>query len=349
MPSSRFYSLTMGFLIVGLGYLSYQILKPFLSPIVWAVVLSIVFYPLYVFVLRFLKLKVMASLVTLIIILAIILGPFSYLSFMLATELKHQSDYLQSGKPEAMISALRHPQVKWLVDEATTLLGYTENELNAIIVDNMSRLGKELVGRVSSGIGDVVTGILNVVFMAFAIFFFFRDGPEFLRRAHEYMPFSEVQKVKLEVQIRDIIISTIYGGVAVAILEGIMGGITFYLLDIQAPVLWGFAISIASFIPLLGSFAVWGPATVYLFVKGELLKSLILAIVGIFGISFIDTILKPIIIGNRTKMPILVIFFSVLGGIKLFGLIGLVMGPLVLAIFVSVIEIFRSIEGGNNA
>jgi len=88
---------------------------------------------------------------------------------------------------------------------------------------------------------------------------------------------------------------------------------------------------------------------VYLFIQGEVLKGVALAIVGTFGISLIDNILKPIIIGGRTKMPVLVIFFSVLGGIKLFGLIGLIMGPLVLALFVSVIEIFRSIEGGENA
>jgi predicted PurR-regulated permease PerM len=113
--------------------------------------------------------------------------------------------------------------------------------------------------------------------------------------------------------------------------------------------LWGFAISVASFIPLLGCFAVWGPAVVILFVQGAVWKAIALAIVGTFVISLIDNFIRPIIIGGRTKMPILVIFFSVIGGIKFFGLIGLIMGPLVVALFVSVIEIFRNLEGGQNA
>jgi predicted PurR-regulated permease PerM len=130
----------------------------------------------------------------------------------------------------------------------------------------------------------------------------------------------------------------------VAIAQGIVGGIAFSLLGIPSPVLWGFAVSIASFIPLVGSLAVWGPAVVYLFVHGAVANAFALIVVGIFGISMIDYLLRPIIIGSRTKMHVLVILFSVLGGIQLFGIIGLVMGPLVLAVFVSVVKIFRKVE-----
>jgi len=150
-------------------------------------------------------------------------------------------------------------------------------------------------------------------------------------------------------QIRDIVISTLYGGVAVSIAQGTIAGFTFFILGISNPAIWGLATSIASFVPIVGASSVWVPATIYLFITGEILKGVALAMVGIFGISLIDNILKPIIIGGRTRMPILVIFFSILGGIKLFGLIGLIIGPLVLALFVSVIEIFRRVEGGENA
>ena len=135
----------------------------------------------------------------------------------------------------------------------------------------------------------------------------------------------------------------------VSIIQGTMAGLTFFFLGISTPVVWGLATSIASFVPLLGAASIWVPATVYLFLSGAVLQGFILAIVGLLGISLVDNILKPIIIGGRTKMPILVIFFSVLGGIKLLGLIGLIIGPLVIALFISVIEIFRSVEGGQNA
>jgi predicted PurR-regulated permease PerM len=197
--------------------------------------------------------------------------------------------------------------------------------------------------------GNILTISLDFIFMSFSIFFFLRDGPEFLKKVRDYIPFSEEQKDRLVKLVRDIIISTIYGGIVVSIAQGTMAGIAFFLLGIPTPVVWGLATSIASFVPLLGAAGVWVPMTIYLFIENEITKGIILAIVGTFGISLIDNILKPIIIGSRTKMPILVIFFSILGGLKLFGLIGLVIGPLVLALFVSLIEIFRSVEGGRNA
>jgi predicted PurR-regulated permease PerM len=244
---------------------------------------------------------------------------------------------------------MQHPSIKAITDKILSVFNLTEDELNQTIIDNISKMGKEMVGRITKGATNVVTISLDFIFMAFSIFFFLKDGPEFLSKTRDYMPFSEIQKDRLVKQIRDIIISTIYGGVAVSIIQGTIAGLAFFFLGISTPVVWGLATSIASFVPLLGAAAIWVPATGYLFLTGASLKGFILAIIGLFGISLVDNILKPIIIGGRTKMPILVIFFSVLGGIKLLGLIGLIMGPLVIALFISVIEIFRSVEGGQNA
>ncbi len=349
MAVNRFYFITLTFLVIVLGYLNYQIFKPFLSPIAWAIVLSLVFYPVYAFLLRYIKWRSVASLVTLLMILLIIIGPFSYLSLLLVKELTFISDYAEGERLEALQSVLQHPTVKAIIGKLTAMFDITEEELDKTIVDNISKLGKELVSRITKGLGNIVVVALNFIFMAFAIFFLLKDGTGFLKRIRDYMPFSEEQKDRLTTQIRDIVISTVFGGVVVAIIQGIIGGFAYYLLGIPSPVVWGVATSIASFIPLIGAFAIWGPAAVYLFLQGAVLKGVALVIIGVFGISLIDNILKPIIIGSRTKMPILAIFFSVLGGIKLFGLIGLIMGPLVLAIFVSVVEIFRNIEGGQNA
>ncbi|MDI6802099.1 MAG: AI-2E family transporter [Thermodesulfovibrionales bacterium] len=349
MAINRFYFIILTSLVIVLGYLSYQILKPFLSPIAWAIVLSVVFYPVYAFILRFAKWRSVASFITLCIIITIIIGPFSYLMVLLVSELKSISGYLEAGRIDEVMEVLKHPNVKDIIDKITTSFDITEAEFSKTVTENISKLGKALIGRITTGMGNIVTVTLNFVFMNFAIFFLLRDGPAFLKKIRDYEPFSEEQKDRLATQVKDIIISTVYGGVVVAIVQGIIGGLAYYFLGIPSPVVWGLATSIASFIPLIGAFAVWGPATTYLFIQGAVLKGIILAIIGVFGISMIDNVLKPLIIGARTKMPILVIFFSVLGGIKLFGLIGLIMGPLVLAIFVSVVEIFRNIEGGQNA
>jgi len=346
---TRFYFFALIALILVLGFLSYQILKPFLVPITWAIVFSIIFYPLYAFIFKHLRWKSVASLLTLIIILAVILGPFSYLTFLLVKELKSLAGYLEAEGLDAFTNLLQHPSVKAIFDRLLSLLNITEDELNKAIVDNISQWGKEAVVKITTGAKNVLTFSFDFIFMVLSIFFFLRDGPEFLSKARDYIPFSDVQKDRLVKQIRDIVISTLYGGVAVSIAQGTIAGFTFFILGISNPAIWGLATSIASFVPIVGASSVWVPATIYLFITGEILKGVALAMVGIFGISLIDNILKPIIIGGRTRMPILVIFFSILGGIKLFGLIGLIIGPLVLALFVSVIEIFRRVEGGENA
>jgi predicted PurR-regulated permease PerM len=168
-------------------------------------------------------------------------------------------------------------------------------------------------------------------------------------KLRNYLPFPEPQRDRLEKQVKDMVVSTIFGGVVVALVQGLMGGTAFYYLGVPSPVIWGTAIAILSFVPMLGTFSIWGPIVVYLFLKGAIAKGFILLLIGAFGISLVDNILKPLIIGGRTKMPTLLIFFSVIGGIKLFGLIGLIMGPLSVALFISVLGIFRNIEGGVNA
>ncbi|MBI4824476.1 MAG: AI-2E family transporter [Nitrospirae bacterium] len=349
MPLNRFYLFTLLILVLVLGFLSFQVLKPFLTPIAWAIVLSIIFYPVYAFSRRYIKWKSVASLITLIVIISVILGPFSYLSFLLVGELKEASGYIDRGELESLKEVLEGPRVSWVVERVKSVLQLQDVDVNSLLVDNISKLGKELIGRVTKGVKNVLSAVLNFIFMSLTIFFFLRDGPDFIKRIRDYIPFTEEQKDRLERQIKGIVVSTIFGGVVVAIVQGLMGGIAFYFLGIPSPSIWGTAIAIMSFVPVMGTFSIWGPAVIYLFLEGYTVKGFILLAIGTFGISTVDNILKPLIIGGRTKMPTLLIFFSVLGGIKLFGLIGLIMGPMALVLFISVFEIFRNIEGGSNA
>lgn len=349
MASNRFYLFTLFVLIIVTGALSFQILRPFLAALAWAIVLTIIFYPVCAWLRRMVRFKSAASALTLLLILIIILGPFSYLSFILGSELKEVSGYIERGEIETIGDVLEHPRVSWLVDRLGQALNLDRAEMSGLVIDNVSKLGRQMVGKVTSGVSDVISAVLNFIFMSLAVFFLLRDGPDFLAKIRDYMPFPEDTKDKLEEQIKGMVVSTIFGGVVVALVQGLIGGFAFYFLGIKSPAIWGTAIAIMSFVPLLGTFTIWGPAVVYLFIQGYAAKGIILLCIGAFGISLVDNILKPIIIGGRTKMPTLIIFFSVLGGMKLFGLIGLIMGPMALALFISLIEIFRNLEGGANA
>ncbi|GBE00989.1 putative inner membrane protein [bacterium BMS3Bbin06] len=341
---NRFYLFTIIIFTISLAYLSYLILRPFLSAIAWAIVLTVVFYPVYAYLRRFVRWKSLASLITLIIVIAMIVGPFSYLTVNLTSELKNFAEYLNTQGIGKVDEWLRSPQAVWIQERVQSVFNIRDFDIARIISENISKIGKVILGNITTGVANVFTVIINFFLMIFALFFLLKDAPDFMGRIRDYMPFSQEQKRRLESQIKDMVISTIYGGVIVALIQGVLGGITFFFLGLESPVLLGTAIGFMSFIPGLGAASVWGPVVIYLFIKNAVVKAVVLLFVGIFIISMVDNILKPIIISGRTRMPTPIIFFSVIGGLNLFGLLGLILGPLVLALFISVLEIFRNLE-----
>ena len=129
MPSKRFYTLTLLFLLAVLGYLSYQIFRTFLSPIAWAMVLSIVFYPVFSFLLRWVKWKPLASLITLVFIIVLLLGPFSYFSYLLSQEIRSLIDASTSGQFDPVGSILHNPKIRVIIDKVLLLLNVSQADL----------------------------------------------------------------------------------------------------------------------------------------------------------------------------------------------------------------------------
>ncbi|HWR58423.1 MAG TPA: AI-2E family transporter [Thermodesulfovibrionales bacterium] len=343
MNTDRFHLAMPLAILAVLGYLSYQVFQPFLTAIAWAIVFCVVFYPLYAFTLSYIKLKAVASLVTLFVIVVVVVGPFSYISFALISEAGSFVGKSGGGGAEAARSLVFDRRVVEFIEKIQPYTGL-EGKPEEIIMDNVTKLAKVAVDQLSSGFTNMLSVTANFVFMLFAAFFFLKDGGDFMEKIKDYLPFSLKQKDRLAGQIKDMIVSTIYGGVIVAIVQGTLGGLAFAILGIHSPVLWGSVMGISSFIPMLGTAIVWVPASLFLFFEGAYIKGIAMILIGVFVIGMVDNILKPLIIGGRTKMPTVLIFFTVLGGIKLFGLLGLVMGPLVFALFLSVFEIFRTVE-----
>ncbi|HVN24401.1 MAG TPA: AI-2E family transporter [Syntrophorhabdales bacterium] len=339
MTENRFQLLTLSALVLLLGYVTYLIFRPFFVPIGWAIVFAIVLYPVHNFLVRYVRAGSLSAVLILILILVITLGPLSYVSYQLAVELQNIPF---EHATEEITGLINHPRIKPLVERILSLFSITETEFRASVTANLTRLGKNLLGLAGGRIGDIITGAFDFVLMAFTLFFLLKDGPKFIEKIRDYMPFPEHEKKQLTKQIKDVVVSTIYGGVVVALAQGLIGVAAFAIVGIRAPVLWGMAMSITSFIPVVGCALVWVPAALYLVVEGLVTKAIILAAIGVFAISTVDNVLRPIIIRGRVSMPLVLVFFSVFGGIQVFGLLGLVLGPLVVAIFVSVVGIYRT-------
>ncbi|MGE5894472.1 MAG: AI-2E family transporter [bacterium] len=345
MELNRFYSFALIVLSLIFGYLAYLVMKPFLIPIMWAVVMAILFYPLYAFLGKYIKWKAIASLLTLVVIVLLIIGPFSYMIISLGAELSQLSSQIEETKIDELIRTFeRHYLVAGFLEALQKTFGIREIDLVKIFQTNLSTISAAILELISISVKNAAVAAINLILMIFSLFFLLKDGPDFIQKINGYLPFPEVHRERLTSKIKDMVISTIYGGVTIGICQGIAGGIAFYLLGISSPVFWGMMILFMSFVPALGTFSIWAPAALILILQGHVLKGVILVFIGIFIISMIDNVLKPLIIGSRTKMHTLIIFFSILGGISLFGLIGLIMGPLIIVISISIFEIFRHIE-----
>jgi predicted PurR-regulated permease PerM len=136
------------------------------------------------------------------------------------------------------------------------------------------------------------------------------------------------------------IYATIYGGLLIAMIQGLLGGLSFWVLGLPWPIFWGTAMALLSFIPIGGTALIWVPAAIILLIEGAVLKGLLLLGLGVFVISMVDNLLRPFFISTRTNIHPLLLFFAVLGGVQAFRLIGFVAGPLVATLFLTLIEIY---------
>ncbi len=327
-------------IILILFYLFYRVLSPFLITIAWAMVLSITFYPLYRLFLRYIKRPWAASLLTLIIILVIIIGPFSFIVGSLASDITHVYSTIEDRGFETIARIQNHPRINSLLEKISSYRIFQGFDFQQSALKTLKSIGGAIAERTKDVFKNAVIMLVNFIIMCVTIFYFLKDGDALAAFIKKLLPFSERQKDKLEQRVREMVIAAIYGGLAVGIAQGTLGGIAFLIFGLPSPVFWGSVMAIFSFVPLFGSFLIWGPASAVLLISGSTLKGIGFLVYGVVIISSVDNILKPLIIGGRTRLHTLLVFFSVLGGIKFLGFLGFILGPLIAALCLSLLEIY---------
>lgn len=321
-------------------YLFYKILNPFLTTIAWAMVLSIIFYPLHRLFLRFVKRPWLSSLVTLIAIMIIIAGPFSFIIFSLAREIKEVYSMIEAQGIENIMNLEIHPRLEEFTLKLSSYKIFQEFNLQESIVRNLKSVGEYIVKNVSDVFRNAVLLLVNLIILCLTIFYFLKDGEILTKYLRQLLPFPDRQKQRLVERVKETVIAAVYGGLVVGIAQGTLGGIAFMFLGLSSPVFWGTVMALFSFVPLFGTFLIWMPAAVMLILSASYVKGIGLLLYGALIISGVDNVLKPLIIGGRTRMHTLLVFFSVLGGIKFFGLLGFILGPLIAALCLSLFETY---------
>jgi predicted PurR-regulated permease PerM len=195
---------------------------------------------------------------------------------------------------------------------------------------------------VASHAGVVVKGAVSFVFGVVItlgiLFFLLKDAPEMTRAARRLLPFGREQNERLLSLTRDIVSASVTSMLAVAVIQGVLGGLTFLLLGVDGAALWGGLMAVLSTLPAVGAALVWAPAAIWLAVSGSLVKGIVLALVGLLVLGNVDNVVRPLLLSGSARMSTLVLVISLLGGVSAFGFIGIVLGPVVAAVLTALVE-----------
>ncbi|MCP4706509.1 MAG: AI-2E family transporter [candidate division Zixibacteria bacterium] len=341
----REYILTaLFFLIVAVFfYMFYQLMVPFFTPIAWAAILVIVFYPVYGWLSTKIKSPWMASAVACILIFIIIIGPAIYLLASLVGEAANAvqlvNETYKSGNLKEYLT-LNIPFFDVIKNKLSDYPQLAEVDFETVIKDAMSTITKAIGSQATTVIANISKSLFYFMLMLFAMFFFFRDGDQIVEFLKNITPLKRDQVRILYSHMKEVIEGTMYGGLVIALLQGLLGGILFAIVGISSPVLWGSVMAFLAFIPVVGASLVYIPAGVILFLGGSPVTGIIVIAVGL-AISQTDNFLRPHLFAGKTEMHTLLLFFSIMGGIIIFGLLGIVLGPLITAVFLSLLKVFE--------
>lgn len=321
-------------------YLCWLMLLPFVDVLAWAAVLVVVFYPVHKRLLARTARPSLSAILSSVLVLVAILLPLTLITLAVVNELSGVAQNLQAN-----IASLLDPNspitgrfLRWL-GQYVNLSGLQPQEYIAERIKSMSGM---LAGRMLGLVGGALGAVVQIFFVIFTMYYFFRDGDQIMRALRDALPLERSQSEEIFSRTRDVISASVYGVLVIAAIQGALGGLAFWALSLPSAIVWGVVMIFLSMIPVAGAFVVWVPAAIFLALTGHWIKALLLVAWGALVIGSVDNFLRPKLVGEKTKLHELFIFFSVLGGLQVFGVLGIVLGPVVLAITLALIDVFRT-------
>lgn len=324
--------------MAGALYLCWLMLLPFVGVLLWAAVLTLAVEPVHRrLVARTRRPNLSAALICLLVLVALGL-PTALIVWVATREIGAVVATTQRVVSELMDpgSATTGPAIRWLNERIDVL--QARQQVN----DYLGTLGAEVAGRTFNVAQDVALAVVQALFVLFVMFYLLRDGALVRAALSSAIPLHNRQTHALLVRVREVVAASVHGGLVIAAIQGTLGGLAFWALGLPSAVLWGV---VMVFMALIGAFLVWIPAAIYLAIQGAWIKAIVLTIWGAFVIGLVDNFLRPRLVGKRTEIHEVLIFFAVLGGLRLFGLLGIVLGPVALAVASSLFEEFRHPSG----
>ncbi|HET6630452.1 MAG TPA: AI-2E family transporter [Woeseiaceae bacterium] len=321
----------------------YGLIADFVMPIFWALILAVLFHPLQHYLLRTIpdRPSTDAFITTLTIVFAVLI-PVFLVVLAVAQEAASLVQDIEAGRI--------NPQsgIVWLQDQLPALarlldrFGLEVSQLQDGLSQAAMASGKWIASNALVIGQNTLTFFLQLFVMLYLLFFFVRDGGIMLQRVRQALPLDETLARHLGGRFATVARATLKGTFLIGAIQGGIGGLAFWALDLRGPVLWGVVMALFSLLPTVGPAIVWIPAAIMLIATGAWLKGVILILIGSVVIGLVDNLLRPVLVGRDAGLPDYIILLATLGGISMFGLSGVLIGPIIAALFFSVWHSFEN-------
>ncbi len=344
MANDRFTARVFHLTVVALqAYALFRIFRPFFGPIVWAFLLAFLLFPLNQRLRRRLRGRrgvgalLMTLAVALCIVIPVVVGTvaFAQQALELGQSLSGVAQRNQIGGVEDLL------KLPWVGSVMTWLSKYASLDADQVqawaaqavqsVVQFLLLRGRDLLLGALGLFGDLALTL-------FVLFFFFRDGDAMVARVWALIPLAPARKASLDRHLQDVTRAVVFGTVVTALIQGALIGLGFWITGLPSPLVFGVVGTMASFIPLIGTSLVWVPATIWLLAKGVLWKAIFMGLWGAVVVGSADNFLRPMLVSGKARIGTLTVFFGVLGGLATFGMVGLFLGPVILALALALID-----------
>lgn len=327
----RFTTLLFYAVVILVAYLAMLVVWPFLGPLAWAAILALSLRSIY---LRFcVRLpNGQAALATTVFASLLIIAPAAFLVTVLVQQVPDAIAYLNTlnTTPE---------QLGRLWDGVRARSPVVLPPDPMALISQGARSAATFVASQAGGfVANVLSTFGSMLVMLFALFFFLRDGRQLAEVIRRLLPFNERESDRLITETSELVIASVGAGLTVAAIQGVIGGLSFWVLGLPAPAVWGAAIAICSLIPVVGATIVWVPVAAWLFFAGEVGRAIGMTVLCGLVLGSADNVLRPLLLAGRTSASGLVVFIGLLGGVSAFGFVGIVLGPIVLVTAGSLID-----------
>lgn len=323
-------------------FFCYLLVAPFLKAIVFAAVVAIIFHPLHARLHRWIRNRDIAAAISTAALAVVIASASVFLGTSIVSGLTNLYRSLTNPASAAsQITLFVSDAIEKFVAMVSGYVPVTAADLHAALAGQTEKAISSTLAVTARTVGGLTSLIVNALISLFILYFLFRDGSSLLRRLAVWLPMDRKKVNRLYETVRQTLNAIVYGTLAIAAIQGALTAIAFWILGVGSPVLWGTVTALCGLLPVIGTGFVLAPAVVMLAVSGHWTKSLILLTWAIAAVHPVDNLLRPYLIGEKTQLSTLYVFFALMGGFEAFGALGLFVGPLILSITIALFTFLR--------